>query len=523
MAALSRPRFALVVASLLLCAGLQAQTPDDLYNSGLAFADQQRWDEAYTAFLTGARNMPTDPRFPLELGGVAFKQKRHAEAAKWLRRALHLNPADPYAPDFLATVYFLEGNMDAALKYWNYVGKPTLSQVDLPKGLRTDPVLLDSALRFAPGSTLRGINVSATRARLDLLGTFPSHRLRIEVLEDERYGIALDAAERNGFGSGKLNALVSMFRGIGYQTVRPEYYNIGRRAANVETLARWDRNKRRVSAAFSAPLHRNTKYRYRLGFDARDENWDVSRSSPASFNLRTAALAATIAAAGNGVWSWSMGGELSHRNATNLMNTSGIPARNGVQLKQTAQLTRTLWTIPERRFTSTARVDSDVAKLWNSSSHIYSRLQGTLDARWFPRMSGDDYAQHFQLRTGRIFGEAPFDQLFILGMERDNDLWLRGHVGTSNGRKGSAPIGNAYFAANWETDKKVYSNGIVSLYLSPFFDLGTMKSTIGLGSQKWLFDTGIQAKIRILGVGVTFIYGKDLRTGNNIFYTSDSR
>jgi hypothetical protein len=29
---------------------------------------------------------------------------------------------------------------------------------------------------------------------------------------------------------------------------------------------------------------------------------------------------------------------------------------------------------------------------------------------------------------------------------------------------------------------------------------------------------GAQAKLRVLGVGVTFIYGKDLRTGNNAFY-----
>ena len=36
---------------------------------------------------------------------------------------------------------------------------------------------------------------------------------------------------------------------------------------------------------------------------------------------------------------------------------------------------------------------------------------------------------------------------------------------------------------------------------------------------KWLFDLGPQAKLNVLGVGVVLLYGKDLRTGNNAFYT----
>jgi hypothetical protein len=30
----------------------------------------------------------------------------------------------------------------------------------------------------------------------------------------------------------------------------------------------------------------------------------------------------------------------------------------------------------------------------------------------------------------------------------------------------------------------------------------------------------MQAKFRVLGVGVTFIYGKDLRSGHNAFYVT---
>src|SRR5581483_8518758 len=70
---------------------------------GTALAQLNRWDDARHAFFAGRQLAPTDSRFPVELGGVAFKQKRYAEAAKWVRRGLQLNPTDAYGNDFLAT------------------------------------------------------------------------------------------------------------------------------------------------------------------------------------------------------------------------------------------------------------------------------------------------------------------------------------------------------------------------------------------------------------------------------------
>jgi len=34
-----------------------------------------------------------------------------------------------------------------------------------------------------------------------------------------------------------------------------------------------------------------------------------------------------------------------------------------------------------------------------------------------------------QIRAGATAGKASLDELFELGIERDNDLWLRGHAG----------------------------------------------------------------------------------------------
>ena len=139
---------------------------------------------------------------------------------------------------------------------------------------------------------------------------------------------------------------------------------------------------------------------------------------------------------------------------------------------------------------------------------------------WFPREQGDDYEMLWRAHAGKTFGQIPFDELFMLGMDRDNDLPLRAHVGTRHGEKGSAPLGRNYFLSNWESDKHVYSNGILTVKLGPFLDTGKiLDSSSTLGPHKWLFDIGPQAKLNVLGVGVVLLYGKDLRTGNNAFYT----
>ncbi len=185
------------------------------------------------------------------------------------------------------------------------------------------------------------------------------------------------------------------------------------------------------------------------------------------------------------------------------------------------QVDAELWRQPERRLTLEAGASSQAGRIWSQPSHAFEKLQGSLRFHWFPQSQGDDYEMQHRIRAGKTFGAVPFDELFILGLERDNDLEMRGHIGTRNGRKGSAPLGRNYFLSNWEADKNVYRNGILTVKLGPFLDTGKITdASTGLGSQKWLWDLGAQAKVRVFGVGFAFSYGKDLRLGNNAFYVS---
>ena len=109
---------------ILLLGPLHSRSAEMDFYYGTALARLERWSEAENAFQAGRRLAPDDARFPIELAGAAFKQKHYPQAAYLLRRAIKLTPQDAYANDFLGTVYFLEGNLEASLKYWNRVGKP---------------------------------------------------------------------------------------------------------------------------------------------------------------------------------------------------------------------------------------------------------------------------------------------------------------------------------------------------------------------------------------------------------------
>ncbi len=218
---------------------------------GTALAQLGRLDDAQRVFEAGARVTPADKRFPLELAGVAFKQKRYNVAARYLRRALHLDPSDSYGNDFLGTVYFLQGNIEAALKYWNRADKPQIVHVRTQPAPRVNPALLDRAMAFAPASVLRLPDLLTTEARVSGLEIFPRYQFDLEARDDGTFDILFRNRERDGWGDSKLEKLFLLLRGLPFQSVTPEVYNLRRQAINFVSMYRWDADKRRVLAQLS--------------------------------------------------------------------------------------------------------------------------------------------------------------------------------------------------------------------------------------------------------------------------------
>jgi hypothetical protein len=514
----------------LLLGPLPSRSADMDFYYGGALAHLERWPEAESAFEAGRRLVPNDPRFPIELAGAAFKQKHYPKTAQLLRQAINLDPHNAYANDFLGTVYFLQGNLEASLKYWNRVGKPEVAELREDPMPQVSPALLDRAFAFSPSSTLMLPEFRDTNARMRGLEIFPRYQFDLRARDDGKFDVSFRSQERDGFGRNRVEGLLLFLRGLPFSSVDPGLYNLHHEAINFVSMYRWDAQKRRIFAQFSSPFERGAKVRYEVVADLRNEQWTLRNSftgsAPAlgSLNLRREELSFDLASHASERWRWSGGAEISHRDFRSIVPGAVLTPEllaKGYQLKQKAQLEGKLWRLPERRFEVNATASSQVARLWSQHEESSEKLQGSLGWHWLPKAEGDDYEMQQQVRAGKTFGQVPFDELFMLGLERDNDLSMRGHIGTRDGRKGSAPLGRDYFLANWEADKNLYGNGIAALKLGPFLDIGNISDpSTALRSHQWLFDTGVQAKLRVFGSGVVFSYGKDLRSGNNAFYVT---
>ncbi|MBI4165593.1 MAG: hypothetical protein HY508_07660 [Acidobacteria bacterium] len=513
----------------------QPETPAELdYLSGRALARLERWDEARIALERGQVKHPQDKRFPLELAGVAFKQQRYSEAKAALHRALRLDPRDIYGNDFLATIYLLEDNLEAALTYWNRIEKPYIEQVKHEPEPEVDSAILDRAFAFPPAGVLALENLRTTRARLNELGVFRQYRFDLEPVENGGFDVTFRSAPRRSWGDGKLSTLLSLGRGLPFQTVYPEFYNLGGSAMNLRSLLRWDAQKRRAFADFSAPLGGEPQWRYGVHIDLRDEKWDLAGAFAGSaapvgeLKMQFAEAGAGIRSRVNGRWGWSSAILVSRRRFQHQGFNEQWASEfltDGYALKHRAQLDYELLRQPERRLTTRSGLRWDLGKMFGQSHSRFSKFESSIETRWLPQARGDDYETILGVRAGTTWGRVPFDELFQLGLERDSDLWMRGHVGTRDGRKGNAPLGRNYLLVSGSLNKIVYAGPGFSIGAGPFVDSGKITDPSPfLGAKKWLWDTGAQVRLNVFGgLGILFVYGKDLRSGRNVFYATLGR
>jgi tetratricopeptide (TPR) repeat protein len=512
-----------------LVRGVSPQSADLDFYYGTALARLGNLDKARSAFLAGRRLFPKDPRFPVELAGVAFQQKHYAEAAADLRQSLKLAPHDAYAQSFLGTVFFLQGNLHAALKYWNRVDKPQILQVIQKPVPDLDPQLLDSAFAFAPASTLRLPDLLTSEARTAALGVFSSYQFDLQPRPDSKFDVVFRSKIRQGWREKKWLALALFLWGLPAQTVYPEFFNLRHKAINFTSLYRFDAQKRRVTADLSSPFDHANRH-LDLGLDLRSETWLIrdSFTGPAplrgGLDLRREALKADVLSIVSGRWNWSAGAEISHRDFRNVFPGVALTPdllTNGYELKQITAVDTDIWNSPERRLTLRGGASSEVGRIWSAPSHSFLNLQAWQRLHWFPRPTGDDYEMQQEIRVGKTWGDLPFDELFTLGLGGDTDLLMRAHIATHDGRKGSAPLGRNYFLSNWEDDKNIYHYGPVTFKLGSFVDTGKITDPDpGLGSHKWLWDIGAQGKAKAFGAEVVLSFGKDLRSGNNAIYVT---
>jgi Flp pilus assembly protein TadD len=523
-----------------------AAPPDADFYRGLALAKLRRWSESRAALAAGETKSPKDERFPVELAGVGYEQKDFRFAEGELRRALRIKPHDTYALNFLATIYFLRGNLAAALEYWNREELPRVHEIKESPEPNLRAELFSRAFAFAPLSTLELSQFETTQAYLDNLGVFALYRWELAPVEGNSVGagdtaspttfdVVFHSVQRDGFGPNKWAGALSMLRGLPYETIYPEYDDAFRDAVNFTSLVRFDSQKERVYAQISAPLQERPSWRVRAWVDGRDEHWNITNTlfgapTPISnLKLRKIEAGAGFRSVQNGRWSWETAASFAYRDFRvqsgetigSLASAASVFFTDGDSLELSARTNYRLLWIPQDRIRLDTSADGLIGRFFSAPLGSYEEVGGSAGLDWLPEEQGNDWETLSRLRTGGTFGAVPFDDLFTLGVERDdNNLWLRGISATHEGRKGKSPMGRDYILWNSEIDKIVYNGALVQVRVGPLFDAGRIWDPSGLfGSGGWLWDPGAQVKIRVLDTfDVVFSYGHDMRSGENTFF-----
>ena len=518
---------------------------DLLLLRALSLAQLQQLPAAAQTLRFAARAYPRDPRFPTELAGVLYRQRHFAVAARLLRRALPLTPptSTDYARNFLATIDFLQGNLAAALNDWNPIHRPILADQRLDPQPALPPLLLDRIFPFAPGSVYTLRQYRRTQAQLALQPLFAATSFQMRPLPDSRFNLIVHTIPHPAWRTAPVANLLSTLRSLPYQAVDPEFWNLRHSALSFTTYLRWDAQKRMILASLAAPIH-TPDQRLSLHLDARNENWDITHTltpapgvlHPASLNQERIALDASLDELFGARLLWQTDAGFSRRR---FRAQIGLPADTAfftttAALHLGSSLRATLMDLPAHSFQLSATLAAQASHYFTAPLSRSARLTAALDSRWLPQAARSRL--HTQARVGDTLGHIPFDELWMLGFDRDNPLWMRGHNGLLHGRKGNAPLGTRYLLGNLDFDRLLWRDPFVSLRVGPFVDTGRIaaateaaspaasQTTPALfGSPLWLTDTGLQARVHLVTGSILILgWGHDLRSGSDTFYSAIS-
>ncbi len=489
---------------------------DELLSRAVSLAGSGRLDEAERVLLDGEAAFAGDARFLIELAGVSWRRKQAERAKSFLHRGLQIDASNSYANEFLGSLYLLDGNPFAALKYWNRVRRPVISGVVFSPEPPLRPELLQRLSAVSSGQLLTGKLLAQTERNFDRLLIFGEPRFELTPGSNNEYGLVIRSPILAHPLSGIAGRLLPLARGLPYKQINLDWLNIRKRALAFTSLWRWDPEKRRIAIKYRAPLAHGA---YALWTDLRDENWELNRSTDSSpiFRVRSAALGGSVQFEVGGGQQWTPSLHLSrHTFQSSGLNTTMWEIRNRLDLRR--------WRYAEHRVQVDSSATLRVGRIYSRRS---SRLiGGEFDAamRWFPQHKDDLYELSGRLRAGALSGNLPIDELYMTAMERDNDLWLRGHVGTQDGRKGAAPMGNRFVVAQTQIARRILRVPFLRVDAGPFIDIGNVGGVPALGSRGWLYDTGVQAILTTLGgFRLSVVYGYDIRGGTNVLYTTVSR
>jgi hypothetical protein len=451
----------------------------------------------------------------VDLASTSYRAGDREKAKDYLNVLLKVNPADHYANHFLGALYAMDGNVEAALKYWNRNGEPRIEQIRMDPLPRVDAILMDRAFAIAPASPLMRNDYLETESRLRMMGIFKKYEFQLKPREDSQtFDLILKPQVRKGTLASKLKVATLVARGFFTETIEPEFHNIGGTTINSTSFLSWDEHRNRYYSSLSIPLGNDPHSRLRIFADHKSETWSL----PSTLNLRKWEAGIEAGKTWNERLSWKSGTKASHRFFDGQEDEHSF-FHEGWLVEAFGSLDFSLLRIPEKRLTVQSMTSAGTGKFLSGKQRpSFVHIENSLQLTWFPQPAGEDLLMTARAQFGRLIGQAPFDEYYSLGADRNMDLRLRAHRSRRD-PYGENPYSNGYMLFNWDVSKTIIENGKLRWRLIPFADLAGIDGTELWNGPRWFLDLGMQSGFQVFNsVELTVTYGKDLRSGRNVIY-----
>jgi tetratricopeptide (TPR) repeat protein len=500
-------------------------TADAYLYLGMAYANTKEYDKAEKVFKEGDARYSSDPRFNNELAGVYLANDDVDQARSSLNRALQIDPGNNYASDLLATLNMSEGNVQAALRFWNKSNRPVIDDILHNYYLSFGSWVVRKSVAFRPAGVLRYQAWKTTEARLFETDNYTNVGLEVEptIVPDRYNAVVRTSAKTNTL----TDVLFSLIKGAPLKTSYLDLWNLGNSGVNFNAMYRWHPDRRRIEGSFKMPLPIAGILFTEVRETWRYEHWNLSpviraeSLGRAQFRYKSNGLQIKFKHIPHYRVEIGGGFEYVNRAASGDLPELFTDSRNTGKI-----LFETNLRLADGRYQNRLRFEGFVARKAILGDFNYSggtvalnnRLALTQDSRTFLDIT---------VKGGTSRGKLPVEDYFVLGMDTNPQNLLRGHSISDHGQNGRGPMGTDFVLANIDLERRIVTLPIFNTLNLPYLTFKweafldgakTFDRARIFQQSKLLVDAGGGLRIEAPATSFTVGYGRSLRDGKGIFF-----